>query len=171
MCPVTSPGLFPFASVQLGRTSPRRPLVMSKLGEAPLPLSSIWTLLAFFQNTYPMCSYLLMSLFTSCPFLPLDCELEEGRDCVSSIQLYVLQAWKCTKYTVELSISLWMIDCDEKTGVLFLITVSLNFWLKIEQFISQKSGCLELLVLKPAGLSQQFGFIFKIMILQMKRKS
>lgn len=26
----------PFASVQLGRTSPRRPLVMAKLGEAPL---------------------------------------------------------------------------------------------------------------------------------------
>lgn len=53
-----------------------------------------------------MYSYLLLSLFTSCPFLPLDCELEEGRDCVSSIQLYVLKAWKCTRYTVELSISL-----------------------------------------------------------------
>ena len=85
-------------------------ITLSKLGEAPLPLSSIWMLLAFSQNTYPMCNYLLLSVFTSCPFLPLDCEPKEGRDCISSIHLYVLKAWKCTRYTVELSKSLWMID-------------------------------------------------------------
>ena len=50
-----------------------------------------------------MYNCLLLSLFTSCLFLPLDCELKEGRDCISSIHLYVLKAWKCTRYTVKWS--------------------------------------------------------------------